>query len=573
MFESRRALLPSLFALAIAAVSRADVDAAQRLVRPDPRALRGATTRVREALAGQERGETVTIKQSHGGSGKQARAVIDGLEADVVTLALAYDVDALCERGQLDPARLADAAAEQQLPVHVDDRVPRPQGEPEADQGLGRPRARGVAVITPNPKTSGGARWNYLAAWGYALQQARRQTRRRRASSSSAIYKNVPVLDSGARGSTTTFVERGIGDVLIAWENEALLALEQLGKDKFEIVVPSVSILAEPPVAVVDKVVAPHGTRAVAAGVPRVPLHAEAQELIAQALLPPARSRRWPRSTRRSFPKIELFTIDEASAAGRRADDALRRRRRLRPDLSRRDVRGRAHDAARFACERRACCRASGCRSASRSLYLSLLVLHPALGAVPRTASTSAAASFLRSRHVAARARRVRAQLRRRRSPRRWSTPSSALHRRVGARALPLPGRAPRRRAGRSAVRAADRGRRHRAHDAATRRTAGSARCSSRSASRSRSRRSASSIALTFVGLPFVVRTVQPVLEELDPELEEAAAEPRRDALADLPPRARSRRSGPRSSPASRSRSRARSASTARSSSSPATCR
>src|SRR3982074_1510108 len=204
-------------------------------------------------------GDDVKVKQSHGGSGKQARSVIDGLEADVVTLGLAYDIDAIAERGQLAKdwqKRLPHNSSPYTSTIVFLVRKGNPKGIKDWND-LIKP---GVSVITPNPKTSGGARWNHLAAWGYALKQPGGNE----ASAKeflSKLYKNVPVLDSGARGATTTFVERGIGDVLIAWENEAILAIKELGPEKVEIVAPSVSILAEPPVAVVDKNVDKHGTR------------------------------------------------------------------------------------------------------------------------------------------------------------------------------------------------------------------------------------------------------------------------------------------------------------------------
>ena len=208
-------------------------------------------------------GDKVTIKQSHGGSGKQARAVIDGLEADVVTLALAYDVDALCEKGKLIPPdwqkRLPNNSAPYTSTIVFVVRKGNPKGIKDWDD-LVKP---GVSVITPNPKTSGGARWNYLAAWGYALKKWGGDEAKAR-DFVARLFKNVPVLDTGARGATTTFVQRGIGDVLVAWENEALLALKESDKGEFEIVAPSLSILAEPPVTWVDKVVNKRGTRAVA---------------------------------------------------------------------------------------------------------------------------------------------------------------------------------------------------------------------------------------------------------------------------------------------------------------------
>jgi sulfate/thiosulfate-binding protein len=208
-------------------------------------------------------GDDVEIKQSHGGSGKQARSVIDGLQADVVTLALAGDIDAIAERSQALPRawqeRLPHNASPYTSTIVFLVRKGNPKGIRDWPD-LARP---GVAVVTPNPKTSGGARWNYLAAYAYAMNANRMDHAKARAFVR-ALYRNVPVLDTGARGSTTTFVQRGIGDVLVAWENEAFLTLEEFGADKFEIVAPSLSILAEPPVAVVDKVVDKKGTRAVA---------------------------------------------------------------------------------------------------------------------------------------------------------------------------------------------------------------------------------------------------------------------------------------------------------------------
>jgi sulfate/thiosulfate transport system substrate-binding protein len=208
------------------------------------------------------RAASVQVEMSHGGSGKQARAVIDGLEADVVTLALAGDVDKVAEKGLIFPGwekRLPDNSAPYTSTIVFLVRKGNPKGLKDWND-LARP---GVQVITPNPKTSGGARWNYLAAWGYALRQPGGSEATARVLLA-AIFKNVPVLDSGARGSTTTFAQRGLGDVLLAWENEAFLAMAELGADKFEIVAPSISILAEPSVAVVDKVVDKRGTRALA---------------------------------------------------------------------------------------------------------------------------------------------------------------------------------------------------------------------------------------------------------------------------------------------------------------------
>jgi sulfate transport system substrate-binding protein len=253
-------------------------------------------------------GDNVTVRTSHGGSGKQARAVIDGLEADVVTLALAYDIDEIATRGRLiDPAwqkRLPHNSAPYTSTIVFLVRKGNPKGIKDWDD-LARP---GVAVITPNPKTSGGARWNYLAAWGHALKKTGSQEQAQ--AFVAAVYRNVPVLDTGARASTTTFVERGIGDVLIAWENEALLARQELGADRFDIVVPSVSIRAEPPVAVVDKVVDKHGTRAVATAYLEYLYTPEAQALAAKHYFRPADPAIAARVAGQ-FPKIKLFTVDE----------------------------------------------------------------------------------------------------------------------------------------------------------------------------------------------------------------------------------------------------------------------
>ena len=254
-------------------------------------------------------GETVTIKQSHGGSGKQARAVIDGLEADVVTLALAYDIDALHEHGNLLPAdwqkRLPNNASPYTSTVVFLVRKGNPKNIRDWSD-LVRPS---VAVVTPNPKTSGGARWNYLAAWGYALKQpggndasARDFVKR--------LYANVKVLDSGARGALTTFTERGIGDVLVSWENEAYLAVKELGPDKFEIVTPSVSILAEPPVAVVDKVVDKRGTRKVATAYLEFLYTKEGQEIAGRHYYRPRDAEVSARYAKQ-FAPVKLFTIDE----------------------------------------------------------------------------------------------------------------------------------------------------------------------------------------------------------------------------------------------------------------------
>jgi sulfate transport system substrate-binding protein len=252
-------------------------------------------------------GQQLTIKQSHGGSGKQARSVIDGLQADVVTLALAYDVEALVKPGLIQPGwqqRLPDNSAPYTSTIVFLVRKGNPKGIKDWDD-LTR---EGVQVITPNPKTSGGARWNYLAAWGHELKRGGDDAKAE--ALLKKIFANVPVLDSGARGSTTTFVERGIGDVLLAWENEALLAVNQLGAGKFDIVSPAVSILAEPPVAVVDKVVDKRGTRAVAEEYLKFLYTDEGQAIAAKHGYRP-RNDKVLADNDKTFPKLNLFTIDE----------------------------------------------------------------------------------------------------------------------------------------------------------------------------------------------------------------------------------------------------------------------
>lgn len=252
--------------------------------------------------------ETVTINQSHGGSGKQARAVIDGLDADVVTLALAYDISALTEKG-LIPAgwqkRLPQNASPYTSTIVFLVRKGNPKHIKDWDD-LIKP---GIAVVTPNPKTSGGARWNYLAAWAYALKQPGGNDAKAK-DFVGKLYRNVKVLDSGARGATTTFTERGIGDVLLAWENEAYLAVKELGPDKFDIVTPSLSILAEPPVAVVDKVVDKRGTRKVAQAYLEYLYSPEGQEIAARNYYRP-RDPKIAAKYVNQFAKVKLITIDE----------------------------------------------------------------------------------------------------------------------------------------------------------------------------------------------------------------------------------------------------------------------
>jgi len=255
-------------------------------------------------------GDNVTVRQSHGGSGKQARAVIDGLTADVVTLALAYDIDAISERG-LIAHNWQDRLKYRSSPYTSTIVFLVRKGNPKGIKDWGDLVKPGVSVITPNPKTSGGARWNHLAAWGYALRQPGGNEASAR-DFIGKLYKNVPVLDSGARGATTTFVERGIGDVLLAWENEALLALRELGPGKFEIVAPSVSILAEPPVAVVDKVADKRGTRQVAQAYLEYLYSDEGQDIIAKNYYRPA-VEKFSRKYASQFPNIKLFTLDQVA--------------------------------------------------------------------------------------------------------------------------------------------------------------------------------------------------------------------------------------------------------------------
>ncbi|QPI53513.1 sulfate ABC transporter substrate-binding protein [Massilia antarctica] len=264
-------------------------------------------------------GDNVSVKQSHGGSGKQARAVIDGLEADVVTLGLAYDIDAIAERGSISAQwqkRLQHNSTAYTSTIVLLVRKGNPKGIKDWND-LVKP---GVAVITPNPKTSGGARWNHLAAWGYALRQPG-ATEATAKEFISKLYKNVPVLDSGARGATTTFVERGIGDVLIAWENEALLAIKELGPDKVDLIAPSVSILAEPPVSVVDKVVDKRGTRKVAEAYLQFLYTDEGQEIAAKNYYRPVVPKIAAKYAAQ-FPKVKLFTIDEVAGGWAKAQKA-----------------------------------------------------------------------------------------------------------------------------------------------------------------------------------------------------------------------------------------------------------
>jgi sulfate transport system substrate-binding protein len=264
--------------------------------------------------------QKLTVQQSHGGAGSQARAVIDGLDADVVTLALAYDIDAIAGSGLIRPGwqkRLPDNSSPYTSTIVFLVR----KGNPKKIRDWNDLVRPGVGVITPNPKTSGGARWNYLAAWEYGKRQARGSDTKGR-EFVTALYRNVPVLDSGARGSTNTFVQRGIGDVLLAWENEAFLALQEPGtRDKVEIVVPSLSILAEPPVAVVDAVVDRKKTRAIAEEYLRFLYTPEGQEIAAKHHYRP-RDPKVLEKYRKTFANVALFTIDEAFGGWQAAQKA-----------------------------------------------------------------------------------------------------------------------------------------------------------------------------------------------------------------------------------------------------------
>ncbi len=254
-------------------------------------------------------GGEVTVEMSHGGSGKQARSVIDGLEADVVTLGLAYDIDAIAQKAKLLPERWQTRLANNSAPYTSTIVFLVRKGNPKGIHDWRDLIKPGVVVITPNPKTSGGARWNYLGAWGATLKQPGGDERKAR-EFVTALYHHVPVLDSGARGSTTTFVQRGLGDVLLAWENEAFLSLQEFGKDKFEMIAPSVSVLAEPPVAVVDLVADRHGTRRAAEEYLKYLYSPEGQEIAAKRFYRP-RNNTVAAKYASQFPKISLFTVDE----------------------------------------------------------------------------------------------------------------------------------------------------------------------------------------------------------------------------------------------------------------------
>jgi sulfate transport system substrate-binding protein len=262
-------------------------------------------------------GQEVKIRQSHGGSGKQARSVIDGLEADVVTLALAYDIDQIAEKGGMLPVNWQSRLPDNSSPYTSTIVLLVRKGNPKGIKDWGDLIKPDVSVVTPNPKTSGGARWNYLAAWVWALRQPGGSDATAK-EFVTRLYRNVPVLDAGARGSTTTFVERGIGDVLVAWENEALLAIKELGPTKFEIVAPSLSILAEPPVAVVDKVAGKHGARQVAQAYLEYLYTPAGQEIAARHFYRPRLAAAASKYAAQ-FPKLTLVTVDEVFGGWKKA--------------------------------------------------------------------------------------------------------------------------------------------------------------------------------------------------------------------------------------------------------------
>ncbi|MEI6305497.1 MAG: sulfate ABC transporter substrate-binding protein [Deltaproteobacteria bacterium] len=257
-------------------------------------------------------GDKVTIKQSHGGSGKQARSVIDGLEADVVTLALAYDIDAIAERGLIQPGWQKELPHNSSPYTSTIVFLVR-KGNPKKIKNWDDLVKPGISVITPNPKTSGGARWNYLAAWAFALHQPGGNDAKAR-DFVTRLFKNVPVLDSGARGSTNTFVQRSLGDVLLAWENEAFLAINELGPDKFEVITPSESILAEPPVTVIDKVADKRGTRKVAEEYLKYLYSDEGQKIAAKHYYRPINTK-----IPTKLAKVKLYTIDQAFGGWQKA--------------------------------------------------------------------------------------------------------------------------------------------------------------------------------------------------------------------------------------------------------------
>ncbi len=303
----RRTLLPVLAAMACAGTAHG-ADTVLLNVSYDPtRELYSEYNAAFVKYWKAKTGQAISIRQSHGGSGKQARTVIDGLQADVVTLALAYDIDALASRGKLLPASWQTRLPNNSAPYTSTIVFLVRKGNPKKIHDWGDLARPGISVITPNPKTSGGARWNYLAAWAWALKQPGGSDATA-AAYMGKLFKNVPVLDTGARGSLTTFGQRGIGDVLVAWENEAHLAVNQLGKDKFEIVYPSISILAEPPVAVVDRVTIRHKTTDLARAYLEHLYSPEGQEIIARHYYRPRDPAVAARHAKQ-FPALTLVTI------------------------------------------------------------------------------------------------------------------------------------------------------------------------------------------------------------------------------------------------------------------------
>jgi sulfate transport system substrate-binding protein len=306
----KRLFLAALAAVALSSAAAHAADVTLLNVSYDP--TRELYKDINAAFAAQwkaKTGDVVTINQSHGGSGAQSRAVIDGLDADVVTLALAYDIDAIAKNAQLLPADWQKRLPENSTPYTSTIVFLVRKGNPWHVKDWPDLVKPGIQVVTPNPKTSGGARWSYLAAWAYAEKKPGGNADKAKAFVAD-LYKHVPVLDSGARGATTTFVQRGIGDVLLSWENEAHLALKEQGGDKFEIVYPSVSILAEPPVALVDKNVDRHGTRKVAEAYLQFLYTKEAQEIEAKDFYRP-RDQAVLAAHAADFPKIPLYTIDD----------------------------------------------------------------------------------------------------------------------------------------------------------------------------------------------------------------------------------------------------------------------
>jgi sulfate transport system substrate-binding protein len=322
--KNRWRRLLGVLAGAMAAVATANAATQLLNVSYDPtRELYADYNAAFQAYWKKKSGQDVTIRQSHGGSGKQARTVIDGLQADVVTLALAYDVDALAKQGKLLPANWQSRLPDNSAPYTSTIVFLVRKGNPKKIKDWGDLARPGVSVITPNPKTSGGARWNHLAAYGWALRQPG-GTEKSAEDYLRKLYANVPVLDTGARGSTTTFVQRGIGDVFISWENEAHLAVQELGQGKFDIVMPSLSILAEPPVAVVDRVTLRKKTTDVARAYLEYLYSPEAQEIIAKHHYRP-RNEAVLKKYAATFPDVKMLSISDfggwAAAQKKHFDD------------------------------------------------------------------------------------------------------------------------------------------------------------------------------------------------------------------------------------------------------------